>query len=972
MDNSVQNSSSEIRIIGIDPSDFPKIIINVFIDEDYAREGNLKKENFQVMQGNTDASIENFSFFGGADGQKLDLAFVIDDTKYMASQINALQFEVKDLMEKIKSRKINARYSLVTFKAEAATRSNWTDDESLKKALSRVYATQGRDHLPSNSLAGIETALSFGFRPDARKVIIVVTIDPSCQKGDGTSEDLPLNASYVTEDVKRDICNSGATLIAISPDFKNSNTYPKVPLSNLEKYADMRDLANDSCGLWMDINSKKFSTILEQLEGIITDTYTIEFMSPDKILAGRADVLVAVNVQGFGKGSGLKSYIAPENLIRSVDSNKTPVINGRDRGSQQNSRLVAVLGNPSNPKHSVAFSPDGLIIASGGENGVIVLWNANSSKLFRTMRGHSGNINSVAFSPIGGTLASAGDDGMIKVWNATNGSLIRTIKGHSSPVECVVFSPDGRFLASAGDDCTIKLWNATNGLLIKTFKGHTGNVWGISFSPDCLILASASDDRTVRLWNASNGSLIRTLVGHTNHVVRAKFSPDGHTIASASRDRTVRLWDAFNGTLIGTLQYDYPINDIAFSPNGFLLVSVCDDRTFRLWYPSNGTVFETRNGVPFDEEDGHTNYVKCVAFSPDGRSFATGSDDSSVKLWKFNEESGLNRPSVVSALNASEPTGGGVRMEGTMEGEPNDVEGVAFSPDGRIIATASDDGTARLWDASNGSLIKMLVSDPVYVEEFDELNISKSHSNFVESVSFSPDGRTLATGSDDGTIRLWDISKGSLTRTINAHLNDVEGVAFSLDGRIIATASDDGTVKQWNAASGAFIRALEGNSTHEQSDHMEFVAFSPDGHTIAAVSEGGVARLWDAATGSLIRIMEGNYTINIVAFSPDGSMIASGSDDGAARLWNASDRSLIRTLEASSTDVESVAFSPDGRTLAAGADDGNVTQWDLSTGSVIRIVCGHTNDIESIAFSSDSHLLVSGSDDGTIRLWRLE
>ena len=256
--------------------------------------GNLKKEDFKVKEDDNEAAIDNVYFSGNASGQKIDLAIVFDETTSMDEEINALKSKVKDLTQKINSSKLDARYSLVTFNgADVKTKINWTNDaDSFRNIVGKLSTSGGNTDLPENSLDGIERALSFGFRPDAQKVIIVVTDEPSQQKGDGKS-----NSAYTMEDVKSDLLNSGAMLIAVSPDFRNPNVDPNVPRSNLPKYADMRVLANETGGLWIDMNSADFSTILKQIQGILTGIYVIEYTSTETPSENRT-VFISVDVPG--------------------------------------------------------------------------------------------------------------------------------------------------------------------------------------------------------------------------------------------------------------------------------------------------------------------------------------------------------------------------------------------------------------------------------------------------------------------------------------------------------------------------------------------------------------------------------------------------------------------------------------------------------------------------------------------------
>lgn len=314
------NSTTEnntVKIIGIDSIAYPKVKASVFVDKSNAMAGNLKKEDFKIKEDDIETPIDDFFFTGNASGQKLDLAIVFDETGSMDNEINALKSKVKDLTRKINSSKIDARYSLVTFNGvDVATKINWTNDvDSFRNIIGMLSVSGGDSDLPENSLDAIETALSLGFRLDAQKIIIVVTDEPSQQKGDGKS-----SSAYTTKEVKNRLLNSGAMLIAVSPDFSNPNVDPNVPRSDLPKYGDMRVLANEVGNLWIDIKNAEFSTILQQFQEILVGTYVIEYTSPDQTPSEVRTVLVSVNSPGYVVDKASSSYNSPGRAYSYNDS----------------------------------------------------------------------------------------------------------------------------------------------------------------------------------------------------------------------------------------------------------------------------------------------------------------------------------------------------------------------------------------------------------------------------------------------------------------------------------------------------------------------------------------------------------------------------------------------------------------------------------------------------------------------------
>ena len=285
----------------------------------------------------------------------------------------------------------------------------------------------------------------------------------------------------------------------------------------------------------------------------------------------------------------------------------------------------------------------------------------------------------------------------------------------------------------------------------------------------------------------------------------------------------------------------------------------------------------------------------------------------------------------------------------TLIGHSDDVNSLVFLSDGKSLASASDDRTIKIWNTENGRCDRTLTG----------------HDAGVASIAISPDGRMLASGSDDKTIKLWNAGTGALVRTLTGHTGEIEFVAFSRVAGALASASDDTTIGLWDIENGQMIRVLKGHK-----ERVETVAFSPDGQILASGSDDKTIKLWNAETGQLLETLSGHtQKIAWVAFSPDGRFLASASDDKTVRLWNVATRDVVRTLTAHRGAVETVAFSPDGRILASAGDDQTVRIWDWSSGRLLRTLQGHSNSVMAVAFSPDGRALASGGKDKTIMLW---
>jgi WD40 repeat protein len=276
--------------------------------------------------------------------------------------------------------------------------------------------------------------------------------------------------------------------------------------------------------------------------------------------------------------------------------------------------------------HSVAFSPDGKMLASAHNDSTIQLWDLGNGRVIRSFVGHTGHVPFVVFSPDGKMLAGGSPDQTVKLWEVSSGRFIRLFKGHKGSIYSVAFSPDGKMLASGSHDQTLKLWEVSSGRLIHSFEGHKSFVQSIAFSPDGKLLASGSYDQTLKLWEVNSGRSIRSFEGHTDWVQSVVFSPDGKMLASGSTDKTVKLWEVGTGGLINSIgNHDSSLyGSVAFSPDGTLALASYSS-TIEFWDASAGHRIRSLKD--------HNESVTSVAFNPDGKILASGSADGSIKIW---------------------------------------------------------------------------------------------------------------------------------------------------------------------------------------------------------------------------------------------------------------------------------------------------------------------------------------------------
>ncbi|WP_242051375.1 nSTAND1 domain-containing NTPase [Nostoc spongiaeforme] len=573
---------------------------------------------------------------------------------------------------------------------------------------------------------------------------------------------------------------------------------------------------------------------------------------------------------------------------------------------------------------SVDFSLDGEQLISANRDKTVKLWNIRTSEQLKTLYGHLGGVNSTSFSPNSKLILSVSDDKTAKLWNI-NGKEFKTLKNHDSVYGTVAgfsFSPDGKTIATTGGSDDIKLWDATTGSELKTIKEGYNSFINISFSPDSKTIAAVSFQGLVILWDIKSGSKLKTI--KESGAKSINFSPDGKLIALESYN-TMKILDVNTGQKITEYSIKTLKNLSDFSYNDFSYtfsrVSFShDSKTLAIAIGDRTNLLDTTTGKEIKTFIGHLGNINSVSFSPDGKMLVTASNDNTAKLWNTT-------------------TG---REIMTLTGHLYGVTSVSFSPDGKTLATASRDWTVKLWDTTTGKQIKTF----------------KEFSSRVLSISFSPDGKSIALLPADDTVKLLDANSGTILTTLKGHsirtVRNVNSTSFSPDGKTLATGSNDGTVKLWDTTSGKVLKAFEG-----------VISFSPNGRTLASTGGDGTIRLWEVTTGREFKTLKEDSKLNSISFVADSKTLATGSDDGTVKLWDTTSGKVLKTFK---VDSSKIIFSPNGKTLASGttSDNSTMTLWDIGTGKVIKRLEKFKQPVQ---FSPDSKILVSvSSDDGTLEL----
>ena len=563
--------------------------------------------------------------------------------------------------------------------------------------------------------------------------------------------------------------------------------------------------------------------------------------------------------------------------------------------------------------NAVVLSPDGNVLAVNHSD-EIGLWDVKTGKQIAHVRHKEISFTSVyllEFSPDGELLAIE-DDNDIHLWNTKTQQFRATLIGHDSMVNVLKFSPDSKIVAStsrryAGQGTSIWLWDTTTGQHIATLLGHKEGVRLFEFSPDSNTLVSTSGDLTLRLWDTSTGQLETSLTGHKAELFSLEFSQDRNTLIARDWDANIHSWDLKTGehknvftgqTHQNTTEFIQQKHDrvtwyspAIFSADGQTLYCANADNT--IW------MYDTNTGKLKKRLTGYTFQPYQVVFSPNKQTLANAGLDNTIHLWDIN-------------------TG---KIKVTLKTDIEDVMPMAISSDGKILASRRQN-EIQLWDvkadtanvASKRSTLRQLMHLISFIQDRAPLRYQrqlanlarivrnkdippeqyratlKGHTGQVQTISFSPDGKTLASGGSwnnttrksDTTIRLWDLQTAQSKAILTGHTSEIRCLSFSPDGRILASGSHDNTISLWNTSTHERISILTGHAKVVLT-----VAFSPDGKTLASGGYDNTIRLWDVQSGKLRRTLNGPVgTILYLTFSPDGDILANVNWDGTILLWD--------------------------------------------------------------------------------------
>lgn len=594
-----------------------------------------------------------------------------------------------------------------------------------------------------------------------------------------------------------------------------------------------------------------------------------------------------IDIVGHREGVNRAIYSPDGRYIATASDDHTARIWDSSTG-----KIVRILEGHTDEILSICYSRDGTRLVTVGRDLIGRVWNVDGSLLF-TLKGVKARFVGVEFTHDDKHIVTTSFNGQVGIWDAQSGSLLYEIVDPN--LTYALPSPDGtRLLLICGN--LAKQVDFTGKTTFAIMQGHSAMIKTAAYSKDGKTIATASYDLTAKLWNAENGSLIRSLNGHKSLLTNVAFSPDGRFVATCSADRTIKLWDTTSGKALASLEgHTNIVWSVDFSPDCKSLVSASYDLKCKIW-KIESIVGRVRT---IEAQQDWVNYADLSADS--SRLAVAGTEDVKVydtKSFKVIALIKLSRQYQDSRV-AFNPEGDRVVISGY---------GERYS-ESMLFETFSKDRNAKVWDLNTGKLLFTLTR----------------HTADITSVAYSPDGKHIATGSCDNTAKIWDSQTGRLLRTLRGHNLCVQGINFSSDSKQIITAGKDRVAIVWNAETGEKIQTLAENTSHVIS-----AIFSPDGRYVVTVHNNSTAKVWDLLTGQIVRSLDGHTgDIRCAAFTRDGKLIATGSGDNSIKIWDFSSGKCLLTLDVHTNWVNSIEFSPDSQYLYSSSRDGTVKVWDV-------------------------------------------